>query len=263
MVQRIFNYGRENFDFGTPTGLAAAVIAGGSAQTDTYTFGGSFVYRINTAYLKGGAALDFGHGSETETVDGSTGSFNTRGYLTGLSIGNVFMLLNTISSGNSSGMPTKAPPKPAGGYSVGLDVSGYLAYSNEQIDGFTDSSGFIYGTDQTRYGDIGGRARLFAIVPNNGLLWMPYVACTVDQEFGFSSTLNIPIQAAVPGGDLVGLQTAQTFGGAQLGLDVRGPSGLTVGVKGFYSASADTNTTGGNIYLKIPFNYTPTVASRY
>jgi hypothetical protein len=48
-----------------------------------------------------------------------------------------------------------------------------------------------------------------------------------------------------------------------LGLDVLGPRGLTVGVEGFYQASADTNITGGNIYLKIPFNYSPTVASRY
>jgi hypothetical protein len=92
---------------------------------------------------------------------------------------------------------------------------------------------------------------------------MPYVAGTVDQRFGFSGTLNIPNQVAVPGGDLASVQEAQTFLGARWGLDARGPGGWIVGAKGFYSASSDTNTIGGMAYVTIPFNYTPTVASRY
>jgi hypothetical protein len=81
------------------------------------------------------------------------------------------------------------------------------------------------------------------------------VTGTVDQRFAFSSTLNIPAQAALPGGDLISLQEAQTFWGGQWGLDVRGPSGWTVGAKGFYSASSDTNITGGRVYAKIPLSY--------
>src|SRR5208282_22062 len=92
-----------------------------------------------------------------------------------------------------------------------------------------------------------------------------YVSGTVDQEFGFSSTMNIPIQAALPSGDFVSLQEAQTFWGTALGVDVRGPNGWTVGVKGFYQASADINYTGGTAYVKIPLNYTPqpAFAARY
>jgi hypothetical protein len=89
------------------------------------------------------------------------------------------------------------------------------------------------------------------------LLWMPYASATVDQLFGVSETLNIPSQAALPSGDLVNLQVAKTFGGADLGLDVRGPSGVTVGVKGYYQASADTSITGGQAFIKFPLNYTP------
>jgi len=249
-----FDYARDNITLGTITGLAAG--NAGSGQTDTYTFGGSFLYSIGATYLRGSAAYDFGHGSESLNLDGSAGSFSTHGYSADLKLGHVFVLLNTISSGNPA-MPTKAPPKLAGGYVVALDLSGHLGYSNQQVDGFTDSSGFVFGTDQTQYGDIGGRAKLFALVPNNGLVWMPYIAGTVDQGFGFSSTLNIPTQAALVGGDVLGLQEALTFWGTEFGIDVRGPNGWTVGAKGFYSASADTNITGGTAYVKIPLNYTP------
>jgi hypothetical protein len=56
---------------------------------------------------------------------------------------------------------------------------------------------------------------------------------------------------------------ALTFGGAELGVVARGPGGWSVNAKGFYQASADTTVTGGSLTLKIPFNYAPTVASRY
>jgi hypothetical protein len=256
-----FDYRRVDMTLGALAGLGLA--SAGSVQTDTYRFGGAVIYGLGSAYLEGKAAFDFGHGNETQTVDGSTGRFDTHGYSADLRIGNVFMLLNTLSSGTATRMPTKAPPKAAGGYAVGLDLSGHLGYSNERIDGFTDSAGFVYGADRTRYGDIGGRAKLFAVVPNNGLLWMPYVAGTVDQQFGFSSTLTIPDQVALPGGDIVSLQQAQTFLGTQLGLDIRGAGGWKIGARGFYSASSDTNITGGSAYVKIPFNYTSAVASRY
>jgi hypothetical protein len=260
-----FDYQRQDITVGALAGLAAG--NAGSGRTDNYTFGGAFRYDIGATYLSGAAAYNFGHGSETLNVDGSTGSFNTSGYATDLRLGHIFVLLNTISSGSTgnSGMPRKAPPKPTGGYGLGLDLSGHIGYSNQQLDGFTDTSGFVFGTDQTRFGDVGGSARLFAIMPNNGYVWMPYVSGTVDQQFGFSSTLNIPNQAAIVGGDVLSLQEAQTFWGTTLGVDVRGPNGWTVGAKGFYQASADTNFTGGTAYVKIPLNYTPrpAFATRY
>jgi hypothetical protein len=247
-----FDYQRDNVSLGTIAGLAAA--SAGSGQTDTYTFGGSFIYNLGPTYLKGAAAYDFGHGSEALSVDGSTGGYNTQGYSADLKLGHVFVLLNTVSSDRPS-MPTKAPPKAAGGYIVGLDLSGHLGYSNQQSDGFTDSSGFTWGTDRTRYGEVGGSAKLFALIPSNGLLWMPYIAGTVDREFGFSSVLNIPTQAALVGGDVLSLQEAQTFWGTELGISVRGQSGLTFGVNGFYQASTDTNIVGGSAFVKIPFDY--------
>jgi hypothetical protein len=259
-----FDYRHDNASLGAAPGAGALVIGNaGSLQSDTYTLGGTLFYGAGSAYLRGGAAYNFGHSNETNSLLSSAGGFNSNGYSVDANLGNVFTLLNTSGAHSPAALPTKAPPKLTGGYFVGLDLSGHIGSFDNWGDGFADSSGFIFGTNEVRSGDIGGRAELFALVPGHGLLWRPYVAGTVDQLFGFSSTLNIPSQAALPGGDLVSLQAAQTFGGAQLGLDVLGPRGLTVGVKGFYQASADTNITGGNIYLKIPFNYTPTVASRY
>jgi hypothetical protein len=139
-------------------------------------------------------------------------------------------------------------------------VSGHIGYFKSRTNGFTDSSGFIFGTGEAKSGDVGARARLFALVAANGWLWMPYVSATVDREFGVSNTLDIPSQAALPGGDVIGIQTAKTFGGGDLGIDVRGSNGVTVGVKGFYEASADTNFIGGSVTVKVPLNYTPKAA---
>jgi hypothetical protein len=66
-----------------------------------------------------------------------------------------------------------------------------------------------------------------------------------------------------PGGDVFIFAQSQTYWGAQWGLDVKGANGWTVGVKGFYSASSDTNFVGGSAYVKIPFDAMPFVAARY
>jgi len=258
-----FNYQGDSATLGAVPGVGAAFIQTGSLHTDTYTLGGSLFYRTGTTYLGGEADYSFGRSNLTNSLVGSTGSFNNNGYSVDAKLGNIFVLSNTTGAPSAAAMPTKAAPKPTGGTLVGLDLSGHLGYFENRLDGFTDSTGFTFGTGQIRSGDIGGRAELFALMPGNGLVWKPYVAGTVDQLFGFSSTLNIPSQAALAGGDLLSVLPARTFGGAELGVDGRGPGGWTVGVKGFYEASTQTNITGGSVTVKIPFNYTPTVASRY
>jgi hypothetical protein len=267
LLQGLFDYSGDSASLGTSPALAAlGVISGGSFHNNTYTFGGSFLYRNDMTYLRGVAAYSFGNGHETQTSDGSTGSFNTKGYFVDARLGNVFVLLNTTRLPNPMAIPTKAPPKPAvGGYIVGLDLSGHLGYSNYRSDGFTDSSGFVYGTDQARAGDVGARAKLFAGIPNNGLLWVPYVGGTVDQLFSVSNSANFPSQATLVGGDVLSLSEAKTFWGAQGGLDVLGTSGWTVGIMGFYTASSDTNIAGGSAYVRVPLNYTPrpTLTTRY
>jgi hypothetical protein len=255
-----FGYERSNTSLGSVTGLPGS--SPGSLLTDSFEFAGSFLYNVDATYFRGAAGVEVGHGSETQTFDGSTGNFNTRGYSIDAKLGHVFVLLNTTGSGRS-GILTKAPPKPAAGYVVGLDASGHLGYNSFKVSTFTDSTGFVFGDDLTHSGDVGAGAKLFAWVPAYGVVWVPYVSGTLDRLFGFSSTLQIPDQVAFPGGDLISTAVAQTFWGTELGLDVRQANGWTVGVKGFYMASADTNIVGGAAYIKIPFDALPFAAKKY
>jgi hypothetical protein len=199
----------------------------------------------------------FGHGNETDNLTPANGGFGLHGYFVDARLGDVFVLMNSSGAPNSAALPTKAPPKASHGPVLALDLSGHIGHSKMSSDGFTDSSGFIYGSGESKSGDVGARARLFAVMPAGNWVWSPYVSATVDQQFGVSNTLNIPNQPLLPGGDVISLLTAKTFGGGDLGVDLRGPNGVIVGVKGFYQASADTNITGGSAFVKVPLNYTP------
>jgi hypothetical protein len=250
LLSVFFDYHRDNISYGSTAGLAAAGISGGSLQLDTYKFGGTFNYNINTMYINGAAAIAFGRGGETQSIDGSNGSFSTIGYSTDLRVGKVFVVLNRLGSAPSGA--SAAGRLLDGGYILGLDLGGRLGYGNQILNGFTDSTDYSFGASLTQYGIIGGRAKFFLGMPNNGVIWEPYVAAAIDQQFGFSSKVTIPSQATLPSGDVLNLQQAQTFYSGQLGFDVRGAGGTTIGVNGFYSASTDANRVGGRAYLKIP-----------
>ena len=256
----MFTYQRDDF---TLTSFAGATNPA-SARTDSYGFAGSAIYSVGQNYLVGSAGYKFGNGNESVSLNGSTGSFDTHGYWADLKLGHVFVLADTITWGYSRGsamvtkaLPTKAPPQSTGGYAIGLDVGGHIGYSNEQVSGFTDSTGFIFGSATTKYDDAGAYAKLFAVVPNGQFVWTPYVSVTVDQEFDFSSVANIPAQAALATGDALSVQQALTFWGTEAGFNARIPNGWVVGARGFYQASADINVVGGAASLRIPLDYTP------
>ena len=65
-------------------------------------------------------------------------------------------------------------------------------------------------------------------------------------------TFDLPAQLALPA-DTVIFSPSNTLWGAELGLDLLGLGSSKFGVRGFYQASADTQTFGGNVYLRIPF----------
>jgi hypothetical protein len=152
-------------------------------------------------------------------------------------------------------MPTKAPPAPRyGGYAVFLDANAHVAYVDQWDNGFTDTAGFVFGTEQISYTDLGGRVRLVGVVPGTGFAWMPYVGVGIDQQLGFSHTFNIPAQAASPS-DTFFFNQSTTFWTVQAGLDIINRASIKAGVSAFYSTSADTNVVGGNVFVKIPFYY--------
>ena len=258
-VKGYFNYGQDNIRVATGPALGPLIVGNaGSLNGNTYTFGASALYRFGTSYIVGAGSYNFGSAHETDNVSSSTGSFTDSGYMVDGRLGHVFVLSNT------TGVPvgTAAPAKAASGTIVGLDLSGHVGYSDNRSDNFTDSTGFMFGTGEARSGDFGARFRVFSGTSADGLIWMPYFSATVDQLFDVSNTFGIPNQAAMPGGDLLNFNVSKTFLGGDVGLDVRGPSGWTIGAKGFIDGSNDTTIAGGMAYVKIPFNYGP-VAARY
>jgi hypothetical protein len=250
-----FNYTASN------TGFSAG---SGSINGNTYGFNGSALYSNYATYLVLSGSYEFGNNSEFFAADASSGRYRSDGYDVDARVGHVFMLYNSIAAPVApSRMPLKAPPRAAdGGYAIGLDLSGHLGYANEVARGFTDTSGFVFGDERVQGGETGLRAKLFAAVPRNGVVWQPYISGSVDWRFDYSHVAYFPTQVALAGGDAVTFADATTFVGAQIGLDVKATNGWIVGVNGFYSHSSDTEIAGGRAFVRIPFGPS-TVAARY
>jgi hypothetical protein len=248
LIGGFFDYDSEHISYGSPTTIAAAT----SANRNIYTLGGQFRYDVASTYFGGGVAGELGNGSLNGSA--SSGGFDSHGYAGAGYVGHVFTLFDTTGpSYTPSLLPTKAPSKPASGYVVNLDVSAHLSYADDEIGGFTDSTGFARGTERLAFWDAGGVAKLFWVLPPWGrVTWSPFVAATVDQWFGFQHTLDLPAQAALPAGDTLFYGTAQTFGGAQAGIDFVDVSGVRFGMKGYYQQSQEFQVFGGLGYIKFP-----------
>jgi hypothetical protein len=236
-----FMYDAWRTTYGAPTVVSAAT----SANRNIYTLGGGAQYNAGNTYFGGGIAGELGNGSISGTA--SSGGFNSNGYVAALYVGRVFSLFNTAGSSYvAPPLPTKSAPRPATGYVVNLDLSGHLAYGDDRIGGFADSAGNIRGTERLAYGDVGGKAKLYWILPPWGrTAWSPYVAATVDQWFAYSHTVALP-------GDTLFFGSGQTFGGAQVGLDLFDVSGVRYGIQGYYAQSQEYQYFGGQAYVKFP-----------
>jgi hypothetical protein len=234
-----------------------------SINSDTYNFRGSALYSNNNTYLVLKGSYEFGNNNEFAAANASNGSYQSDGYNVDARVGQVFMLFNSIAAVVPSRIAVKAPPRAAdGGYAIGLDLSGHLGYTTNVARGFTDSSGFVFGDERARGGETGLHAKLIAVVPRNGVTWLPYIAGSVDWRFDYSHKAFFPTQAAMAGGDTVSFADGTTAVSAQVGLDVRAANGWIVGVNGFYLHTSDTEVTGGRAYVKVPFG-PATVAARY
>ena len=213
---------------------------------------------INNFYVSGSASFDWNQFNITNNafIPGAQGNTDGRGYALDTTVGQLFPLFNTI--GLAPGKIVKAPPANPSGYALFLDASAHYAYVQNRQDGFTDTSGLTFGTQQFSNSDIGARAKLIAVVPDRGFAWMPFVAGTVDRQFGVHDTVDVPAQAALPA-DTFTFFPATTFWGAELGLDIVSRASTKFGMKVFYQASSDTQTFGGSAFLRIPFEEFATI----
>jgi hypothetical protein len=250
------------FDYTNSSTNFGGVGAGSSINSQNYSFTGTALYTNYSTYVELTGGYQFGNNSEFNSSNSSTGSYSSDGYDIDVRLGHIFWLFNTMSQPPVSRMAVKAPPRTSDGYAIGLDLSGHLGYESDVAHGFTDSAGFVFGNERVQGGETGLKAKLFATVQNNGLMWMPYVAGTVDWRFNYSHIANFPGQAALATGDALTFDDATTFVGAKVGLDVKMSNGWIVGANGFYDRSSDTEIVGGKAYVKIPFGETA-VSARY
>jgi hypothetical protein len=212
-------------------------------------------YVVDNAYLAVGVNGLVGGGKLTDAVCGATGEFDTHGLMAAAAAGKSFILYDTRRI-QSSPIITKGKPQTQtanGGYAVRLDLGGHLAYATETASGFTDTSGFIRNDEKLHFWDAGGHAQLALIIPNDHWTWMPYGALTLDQQFGFSHTLDIPVQAGQIA-DTIFFGNAQTFWGGQLGISVKNDTGWTLGLKGYTQQSAEFDIWGGQAYVRYAFH---------
>ena len=145
-----------------------------------------------------------------------------------------------------------AEPKPLGGYFVGLDLSGTVATYHENIGSFTDNSGFINGAENLTTWTIGGRAKLYANVFKNGLVWTPYASLGVNQQVDYSHNLNLVSQAGQAADTLQFAAPGQTYGIFQAGVSVLDQRGIRYGVDGSYYKSSGVEGAGGRAYVRFP-----------
>jgi hypothetical protein len=226
---------------------------GGSSQGfDSYAFKGYSTFSWLQSYVTGSILYDYMPTRFFDAGTGGAGNYNTNMFDGDISVGHVFALIDPRAPG-SQAMVTKAPPRSAALHDgLLLELSGHGGYVTGMSNGFTESTGFIWGNGNVHYGDLGIKAKLEGVIPTNGVIWLPYIAGTLDQLVGFSNTLNIPTQAAIAA-DTLTFNQATTVWGAEAGVETPLSSGWTIGAKIFDSATSDFNIVGGTGYVKVKF----------
>jgi Outer membrane protein beta-barrel domain/Omptin family len=234
----------------TPGGVNANAA---STNQNIFTLTGSATYFLNKFYLKGVTSFDWNTTNLTTNfvIPGTTGKTNGGGYHLGITAGEYIPLFGTIAFKSDSATKTP-PPNVNGGYMVMLDVSGHYAYSHEQENSFTDTTGFVYGDQKLSYNDVGVRGDLMGIILDRELAWMPFVGVAFDKQLGLSDTFNFPAQLGNPSDTLI-ISPSTNWLSTEVGLNLLTPSGTKFGVKAFYQTSTDTQSVGGSVFLRIPF----------
>jgi hypothetical protein len=204
-----FDYQRENTSYGTSV-LTPGMASAGSLRADVYSLTGAVAYSIDRFHASGTVSYDWTYTAITNNLDGGTGSTTGQGYGLDAAAGYTLPLLNTTGVTRSV-IPTKAiPPAVYSGYAMFLDLSGHVSYADNWNNGYTDSSATTFGTERASFTDLGVNANFTTVIPRASFSWMPYLGVSLDHEFGFSHTLDIPATAVTPA-DTIFFSEATTF----------------------------------------------------
>jgi hypothetical protein len=225
---------------------------GSSQGFDSYAFEGYTTYRWLQSFVTGSIVYDYMPTRIFDAGTGGTGNYNSNLFDADISVGHVFTLIDPRGAG-SYAMSTKAPPQSSAVRNgLLLELSGHAGYVTGTSNGFTESTGFVWGNGNVNYGDLGVKAELQGVIPANGMIWLPYIAGTLDQLVGYSNTANIPTQAAIAA-DTLTFNQATTIWGAEVGVETQMAPGYKIGAKIFDSVSSDFNMVGGSVYAKVQF----------
>jgi hypothetical protein len=221
---------------------------------DSYSFKGYSTYSWLQSFVTGAIMYNYTPTRIFDASTGGAGNYSSDFFDGDLAVGHVFVLIDPGFAGRQSQpMATKALPKSVMTQNgLLLELSGHGGYATGTSDGFTESTGFIWGSGNIHYGDLGVKAELQGIIPANGVVWMPYVAGTADQLVGFSNTLNIPTQTAMAA-DTLTLSQATTVWGVEAGVETNVSPAWKIGAKISDSWSSDINIVGGTGYVKVQF----------
>ena len=149
----------------------------------------SALYASRAFYATGGVQFDWGRADITDNTTTGQGTYNSNDVSTDVRIGKVFPLWG--SGGNRGSL------KDSNGYApLFLDVSGHIGYARSVDGGYTDTTGAVFGDETEQYWTGGGRVRLMSFMRSNGILWTPFVGATIDQQFDYNHTFDIPAQGA-------------------------------------------------------------------
>jgi hypothetical protein len=214
----------------------------GSVRSQSYGADLYARYFSREFYWKAMLDFDWGTNHLTDNSSGSPigSSYGSNGIGGDFRIGKIIPLWGNGSQGSLK--DGGSPPTE----SLLANISGHIGYTRDVADGFTDSTGTVYGDETERYWIGGGRIKLTYYRPDGNILWAPFVAGTIDRQFNYSHT-------AVVAENQYNLAQEGTIFGAEVGVKATTRNGTAFGLTGFTERSANQNSTGLNLSAKVPF----------
>lgn len=216
-------------------GAAPFVVA--KQETDQNSLGANFGYVNGAWYASGVAGYMWGDGKLTDAL-GDSGKFDTDGFFAAAELGRVFTL-----SGESYTSQTPVTVKTSSFY---IDPAIRIARVDTTAEAYVDDAGFAYGEEEQSYWSVGASLRLFALLPQDGIVYSPFVKLSVDQWVDYEATIESPAA-----GQTFNLSQDETFGKVEAGLNVLVGDRAMFGVSGFYGGSGDVEDAGVRAILQV------------
>lgn len=200
-------------------------------------------YTLDAWHFAAAGGFDWGGGKLTTLSNSASGSFDTHGSSFGFQVGRTLSLWGDATPTARTEGPRMFGFRQA---SIYLDPAFRVGYSRSRSDGFTDSSGALFGKEIERAWTIGGSVTLSAVLPQNGTIWRPYISFSLDRQVGYRHMLDLPATTQV-----AHLDHDKTFWGVSGGLGVWLNRNVSLGAGGFYRGSGSQSSGGGLFWFRV------------